>query len=221
MRSVALIGADGAGKSTIARELVGSLRVPSRYLYMGTNPDSTTRMLPTTRLARAITRSRRGPSERARSGAISTAPDHVRQSPVRDAYRAARTLAWLAEEWYRAATALAWTRLGFVVVFDRHFLYESWPGDGGATRGASRLERARRQFLRRFYPRPDLVICLDAPAELLHERKREQSVETLERVRREYLALADVGPEFVVVDAAQPLASVLAEVRAVVEARLS
>ena len=47
--SVALIGADGAGKTTVGRMLEQRSTLPVRYLYMGLNPAASNRMLPTTR----------------------------------------------------------------------------------------------------------------------------------------------------------------------------
>ena len=58
-RSVALIGIDGAGKSTVAHEVIGRLPFDASYLYMGVNLAASPVMLPTTRLALAI-KSRRG-----------------------------------------------------------------------------------------------------------------------------------------------------------------
>jgi thymidylate kinase len=66
--------------------------------------------------------------------------------------------------------------------------------------------------LRYAYPKPDFVICLDAPGQLLFERKHEASVEWLERRREQYLQLADVFPDFVVVDVDRPLDAVTQDV---------
>src|SRR5690606_16626163 len=49
--TVALIGPDGAGKSTISRKVVEMLDIPAKYLYMGVNLEASNLMLPTTRLA--------------------------------------------------------------------------------------------------------------------------------------------------------------------------
>jgi thymidylate kinase len=68
--------------------------------------------------------------------------------------------------------------------------------------------------LRRLYPRPDLVVLLDAPAEVLHARKGEGSIEALEARRQEYLGQAGLFRRFVVVDASQPTETVAADVRA-------
>jgi thymidylate kinase len=45
------------------------------------------------------------------------------------------------------------------------------------------------------------MILLDAPAEVMHARKPERSVEDLERLRREYLGLADTVSSVTVIDA--------------------
>src|SRR2546429_8516470 len=60
MCPVALVGADGAGKSTIGRRLAATLPLPIKYLYMGDNADSANRLLPTTRLLRLVRRVARG-----------------------------------------------------------------------------------------------------------------------------------------------------------------
>src|SRR4026209_430096 len=62
-RSIALIGIDGAGKSTVAHDVVGRLPFDAGYLYMGVNLDASPVMLPTTRLALAIKRRSGGRSD--------------------------------------------------------------------------------------------------------------------------------------------------------------
>ena len=54
MISVALIGPDGSGKTTIARRLEATLPVPTKYLYMGVSLDSSSSMLLTSRLLRRV-----------------------------------------------------------------------------------------------------------------------------------------------------------------------
>ena len=58
MFTVALIGPDGSGKSTIGKRLAGALPFPMKYIYMGVNLEAGTHMLPTTRLVLAWNRAR-------------------------------------------------------------------------------------------------------------------------------------------------------------------
>jgi thymidylate kinase len=67
-------------------------------------------------------------------------------------------------------------------------------------------------MLQRAYPKPDLTIMLDAPAERLHARKPEATVAWLERRRRQYLGLAAVVPDLVVLDVDRPLDDVVADI---------
>jgi thymidylate kinase len=75
-------------------------------------------------------------------------------------------------------------------------------------------------MLGRFYPRPDLVVYLDAPGEVLLARKGEGSVEALERRRDEYRAIAALVPAFVEVDATKPVEAVATQVADAIRDRL-
>ncbi len=221
MVTVALVGPDGAGKSTVAKRVVATLPFPAYYIYMGVNLESGSTMLPTTRLALAVKRSRGGSGEMTPQTAEPTAvdagsaaPARRRRGPIRSLRAGLRMANWLAEEWFRLGIATVHERRGQVVVFDRHFFCDYYAYDV-VDRGPGRslASRIHGTNLRRLYPKPDLVIMLDAPAEVFFARKGEGTVESLERRRQEYLAQADLFRRFVVVDARQPTEAVVADVR--------
>jgi thymidylate kinase len=191
--TVALIGCDGAGKTTVARALERDTDLPVSYLYMGVSADSSNRLLPTTRAAHALKRSRAGPPRRG-----------LRRS-MRSALRLANRLA---EEWYRQAIALVQLRRGRIVVFDRHFTADFHASDVVAAR-RSLSRRIHGLLLTRLYPRPDLVVFLDAPPEVLFARKGEGTIGSLARRRDEYRRLGATLQHFAVVEATQPLEDVV------------
>jgi thymidylate kinase len=217
--SVALIGPDGAGKSTISQQLEHEqLPAPVRRIYMGVNLEASSLMLPTTRLAIALkaARGRRAdmvaPSAPHR-GPVTGGP--LRRS-VKGSIRAARMLMWLAEEWFRQLVAEYHRRRGRIVVFDRHFYADYYHFDVAAQNGRSLASRVHGLLLRHAYPKPDLVICLDAPGAVLYARKHEATPEWLEQRRAQYLQLAEVFPDFAVVDVDRPLDLVTREVATVI-----
>jgi thymidylate kinase len=202
--TVALIGPDGAGKSSIMRRVAERLPVPSRTIYMGVNLESSTLMLPTTRLILEAKRRRGGrPDMVGSTGAMPIAGPRSR-GVLRQVRSGLRLANWMAEEWFRQGVAWANQRRGRLVIFDRHFFCDYYASDIAGHRPdrmwTSRLHGA---MLERLYPRPDLVIMLDAPAEVLHGRKGEGTLESLERMRREYRALEPVVERFVLVDATE------------------
>jgi len=218
--TVALVGPDGSGKTTVAKRLVEVLPVPATYVYMGISWQASTHLLPTTRFADWAIRSVRGRLRPDGDPDARTNPtSDIAAPPARPAvrvYRALRArlslLNLIAEEWYRQA--ITWTYLvqGVIVIFDRHFYFDYHADHvaGGADRPLRR--RIHGFLLAHVLPRPDLVVYLDAPADLLYARKGEGTVEWLTQRKGEYLAHASSIDHFAVVDAGRPLDQVVADV---------
>jgi thymidylate kinase len=219
--TVALIGPDGAGKTSVARRLDGRLPAPVTYIYMGVSPASSNHLLPATRIVHAVRRAR-GTRPDTAGPRDSRAPDPSPRSRAHRVSRTARSFLRLgnrlAEEWHRALLAAVHRRRGSIVVFDRHFFADYYAYDVTRDRRRSAARRLHGFVLARLYPRPDLVVYLDAPAEVLHERKGEGTLESLARRRTEYLELGHVLEPFAVVDASRPLEEVTSEVVGVIRA---
>lgn len=230
--SIALIGPDGAGKTTIARILPDRLPMRTTYLYMGVAAESSNRLLPTTRVIEAIKARRRrermadaASSPSAEGGvppAVSDRPA-AGSDPSRPRRRGPlRTVAGvvggglrlgnrMAEEWFRQGLAWSHQAKGDVVLFDRHFYIDYHAADIAGAPDSWR-RRAHGWMLERVYPRPDLVVYLDAPAEVLLARKGEGTIESITRRQADYLALADEVEHFATVDANRPLDEVIDDV---------
>jgi thymidylate kinase len=212
MFTVALIGGDGAGKTTVAQHLVKSLPWPVKYLYMGLSTLSSNNALPTSLLARflklrayqkSIQKSGKPPSSHdLHYGAIERGPLWV----------TARFLNRLAEAWWRHFLSLSYQARGYVVVYDRHFLFETAPDVHLEAKKQKLFDRLEYKFLNNYYPKPDLVIFLDAPPAVLYGRKGEATLQHLEKLREAILEQGKHIPNFVNVDVSQPLDHVLAEV---------
>jgi len=212
MFSVALIGPDGCGKSTVSARLERDLNLPLERVYMGINLEASNVMLPTTRLVLEMKRRSGG-----RADMYGLGPSGKKRG-LRSGLRA-----WLlmfnrlAEEWFRQAIVWRTLRQGKIVLFDRHFVLDYYFYDMQAEDPNRPLyRRLHGSVLKRLYPRPDLVIVLDAPGEVLYARKGEGSPEDLERRRQEYLLLKRVFNHFVVIDATQPVEAVVAQAGAAI-----
>jgi thymidylate kinase len=218
--TVALIGADGAGKTTIGRRLEHSLAMPATYLYMGVNAEASNHLLPTTRLVRAAKRKMgrvpdSGPPDPRPTERAPTSSSSTRRF-LSGARAVLRLLNRLAEEWHRQLLAWRHVRRGEVVVFDRHFFADYYSHDVAEGGPRSITRRLHGFVLQRLYPRPDLVVFLDAPPETLFARKGEGSIEALRRRRQDYLDVAPHCRNFVSVNADRSLDTVTADVVAVV-----
>jgi len=212
MFSVALIGPDGAGKSTISRALAESSPSVFKAIYMGDNIEACNFALPTSRLVGYFRRRRNRNAERSRAaGESSTTGGSRKISLGQMVWAAGRLGNFLAEEWYRQLLSWTYQALGYIVLYDRHFRFD-FSLDGVDSDIWTFEKRLHRWFLTWLYPTPNLVIYLDAPAAVLFARKGEKTPAELEHRRQAFLRQGTRVRNFVRVDATQPLEKVCAEI---------
>jgi thymidylate kinase len=171
--TVALLAPDGAGKTTLARSLGEAFYLPTRYIYMGTNTQSGSVTLPTTHMLAKLNAKRR---------------------PL---IRALGALNSLVEQGVRYRVGAYHRRRGRLVVFDRY----STGSLMGVQQDGALHKRLRRWAVRLLCPPPDMVVYLDAPADVLYQRKQQHSPEALERQRQRYLKILGGVARTAIVDA--------------------
>lgn len=215
MFSVCLIGPDGVGKTTVATHLVDTFPLSIKYLYMGDNVNSSNYMLPTTRWWKSRKRKKNSviTKHNQQTGTASYGKKKVLTLPLTFVKKTLGFTNRILDEWYRQLVALYFKRRGFIVLFDRHFIFDYYHFDIHSLSGRRPFKRKLHGFfLRHTMPQPDLVICLDAPAEVVFKRKREFSIEFLQVRRSQYLNLKNVVSNFKIVDTNRDLDKVIHDV---------
>jgi len=216
MFTVALIGPDGSGKTTVGVRLRDTLPIPTKYMYMGVNHEASEHLLPTTRLIQAMRlwmgkeKYAGGPREKQEKSASS--PPSFTKRCLKAAKSSVSLVNRFAEEWYRQIIVWHHLRQRRVVIFDRHFFPDYYAYDIASDAPKTMTQRIHGFVLNRFYPRPDLLLFLDAPAEVLFERKGEGTLELLEQRRSDYLQMKDLVKHFEVIDANRDLEAVVQDV---------
>lgn len=215
---VAVLGVDGAGKSTVMAALERDLGPAfwSAKQYHGRALESPLRW--TKRVQEQ--RRRRDAEIDAEAGQTRKKPRDPHKKSLRGTGLSLIKLA----AWWADFTVLGYImdvhprlRRSALVLFDRY--YQDLLVDPGRHRYGGPLWLAR--FAGRLFPRPDLVILLDAAPEILHARKREVSLQETARQREAYLDLVRALPNGRIVDAARPPLEVATEVERTVLAHMA
>ena len=226
--TVAVIGADGAGKSTVIGEIVRWLgwRLNVQVVYLGSASPSTA-----TGLVQGASRLTR------RAASAASRLPRVLAGPIASVAGLTAAIRYLAEGRERAARVEAGRSLaaaGTLVLFDRYPL--DWvrlpdrPVDGPRIgqlngrppRALLAMLRRREESIYRRIPEPDLVLLLTVPADVALQRKASARPDAVRDKAQAVLAAArrTDGERVVSIDATQPLEAVLRQVEAEVWRRL-
>lgn len=220
MSTIALIGPDGSGKTSVAKELLGASPLPLKYVYMGTSIESSNIALPTSRLIHRVKvmQARREMRRRGEepTGAVTLHGVEHRRDRRGKVGAGFRLLRRVSEEVYRQLWSWGYQLGGKVVLYDRHFLFDSLPDPSQHDSERRLTDRIHDWFLRRLYPRPDLTILLTAAADVLYARKQEVPIPYLESDTQALRSKRIYAKDFVEVDAGQPLDLVVATVDALI-----
>lgn len=217
MFTVALVGSDGAGKTTIAKTLEESFPLIFKYMYMGISPISSSHALPTTRLAgylrvRAVRKTIKD-SDKHHPEKISMHDLHYRSIERGSIWVIVRTLNRMVDAVYRHIVSLFYQLRGYIVIYDRHLLFEMAPRDIDSKKHKRLTLRYIEYWLySRLFPKPTLILFLDASPDVLYSRKKEANLEYLEQRRATILKQGEMMTNFIQIDAAQSFDAVLADV---------
>ena len=221
--SVAFIGSDGSGKSTVVREVAAwlSWRLDVRTAYMGTSQPSAT-----ARLWRSVSQlTAMADAALRRLGVPGSAGGNVTARVRREAL-SARHLADARDRRRRSTDGRRLVGQGWVVLYDRYplpgALVRGRPIDGARITGTAegsmepgstgRAARAEQRIYAGIAP-PDLTIVLRVSPEVAEARKPDHDRIVLAEKAASVAEIAAEHPGIVVIDADAPLDEVLVEVK--------
>ena len=219
MATIALIGADGSGKTTIAKMLLNSPPTKMKYLYMGLNTESSNFALPTSRLIYYLKllkykkKNKNLKNVKLKNLSLHTLNDNRNLDTRNKLGATARMVNRIAEACYRQVISWIFQIRGYAVLYDRHYIFELPKNETKEKLKNYRLTTTIYVWMiNKIISVPDLVFLLYAPPEVLFERKGEADVEYLKKRTESFMKVGNKLKNFVIIDATQPLDIVFADV---------
>ncbi|MCZ6701590.1 MAG: hypothetical protein O6940_00970 [Ignavibacteria bacterium] len=219
MATIALIGADGSGKTTIAKMLLDSPPAKMKYLYMGLNIESSNYALPTSRLIYYLKllkykkKNKNFKDVKLKNLSLHELNDDRSVDTRSKLGATARMINRIAEAWYRQLISWIFQMRGYTVLYDRHYIFDSSTNKTNEELKNQRLTTKIHQWMiNNMLSKPKLVFLLHAPPEVLFERKGEADIEYLKARTDSFMKVGKSLKNFIVVDATQPIDKVFADV---------
>ncbi len=219
MSTIALIGADGSGKTTIAKMLLASPPAKMKYLYMGLNIESSNYALPTSRLIYYLKllkykkKNKNFKDVKLKNLSLHDIEEDRTVDKRGKLGAIARLANRMAEAWYRQVISWIFQLSGYTVLYDRHYIFDSSTNQSGKELKKQRVTtKMHRWMINNLLSKPKLVFLLHAPPEVLFERKGEADLEYLKARTESFIKVGNNLKNFIIVDATQPIDKVFADV---------
>jgi thymidylate kinase len=224
---IAIVGGDGAGKSTAVEELYGWLSSELLTLKVHLGRPRWSLMSSGAQRMWNLTKLGRSSPPRARG---SLPPGHTSSRGLRGSARLVRRVMVSRDRYLAYARARRFAARGGLVITDRYPLPEITLMDGAATKemstsqSADRLVRYLARLEGRYYgtiARPDVLLVLRVDPDVAVERKRGLDAEASVRPRAEEIWRVDwEGLQAVVIDADRPKDEVIEDAKSAIWSRL-
>lgn len=221
MSSIAIIGQDGAGKSTISKMVSESnISTKIKYLYMGISVESSKINLPTSLLAHYLKiykykiQNKISDFNQAKRFYL----EEMNKNRSKDAHGPiwlfVRLCNRLLEEWFRLLISKFYQLCGYTVIYDRYFVFDyAIDSDSPKTKKVRTTDKVHYWILSHLYEKPDLIIFLYASGEILYSRKGETTIEYIEQKNKLFKKIGKTMPNFILVDASKTVDEVFKEVK--------
>jgi thymidylate kinase len=201
--SIAIIGPDGVGKSTVISELMQQTPLGYRTVYMGWSDHENTLILPSSRwLYRRYNKNKTPTSaaiEKQNNGAEETtiARQIAIKKPAKITLKSMPGIAnEILEQYARYLLAFYYKLRGSFVVFDRYVYDQEVFNDDSNNNNIKPQDKFLAKYFKHFFPSPELTILLATDAEIIHQRKDELSIAQLTERIELYKALGEKKKEF-------------------------
>jgi len=212
MSTIALIGADGSGKTTVAKKILENPPVKMKYIYMGLNIESSNYALPTSRLMHYLKvyryKKKKNIEEKIKNISLHTINEDRKEDTRGILGATFRTVNRISEHLFRQLIAVYFQMLGYTILFDRHYLFDG-AIDKVNNKNYRMSSRIYSWLLYNGLPKPDCTLFLYAPPKVLHQRKIETTLEYLEGKNKSLEYIGSNVKNFVKIDATKSLEEVL------------
>lgn len=216
MVTVALIGGDGSGKSTLTRMLLETFPLPLKSIYMGANIESSNYALPWSRLAlklKILLLSKQAKRQGITDPAYTTTHHMAhRQRPSSLLRTILRLLNRLLEATYRHLVSALLQLRGYHIIYDRHFIFDTFLVADASPDPIQMVNRLYYWILTHLFPLPTIIILLHAAPEVMVARKNEATIAYLRERNNHWLRQGADFANFVCVDANQSIEKVYQDV---------
>ncbi|MGB5847052.1 MAG: hypothetical protein WBH40_01115, partial [Ignavibacteriaceae bacterium] len=212
MATIALIGADGSGKTTIAKMLLASPPAKMKYLYMGLNIESSNYALPTSRLIYYLKllkykkKNKNFKDVKLKNLSLHNIEEDRTVDKRGKLGAFVRLANRMAEAWYRQIISWIFQLSGYTVLYDRHYIFDSSTNQSCEELKKQRVTTKMHSWMiNNLLSKPKLVFLLHAPPEVLFERKGEADLEYLKARTESFMKVGRSFKNFIIVDATQPI----------------
>jgi len=200
--TIALIGPDGVGKSTVISELSNSFPLGIKSVYMGWSDHENTLKLPTSKwLYRRYNKTKTSPITEASADNASPQKEQVMASTQKIHWKQFPGIVnEIAEQYTRYFYAKYYKFRGAFVLYDR-YVYDQFIFNSTAKEEEIKpQDKILAKFFKHFFPEPNLTILLAGDAELIHQRKNELPAEEIAKRIALYEKIGSTMKNFHVID---------------------